>query len=253
METDKTIKLIIAEDNQPTRELIESYLSIFPEVQVIGSVSNGEEILALVEKNIPTVIFLDVEMPGLNGLVAAARIRELLPNVFIIFVTAHAQYAAEAFQLEATDYLIKPISKESIERAIKRVKKYLDYSNIQNNNNKALKELLVLKNKSETYLIRPETIFYIEKVIKKTIVHTENGEYDTSETLNSLQKRLKGNFFRCHRGFIVNIQKIERIVPIAERIYNVYFYNCPHHATMIRKKLDELYEMMNLSSEVNKY
>lgn len=241
LQTEKNIRLIIADDNQPTRELIELYLSPLPQVQIMASVSSGQEVLEQLVKEIPTAIFLDIEMPDLNGLSAAAKIREIQPNIFIIFVTAHTQYAAEAFQLEATDYLVKPISKESIERAIKKVEKYSGYIK----SDKLTEDILVINNKSETYLIRTDKIIFIEKEIRKTIIHTETGKYLTLEILNVLERKLDNNFFRCQKGFIVNIKKIEKIVTIADRIYNIHFFNYPHHATMGRKKLEELYEIIN--------
>lgn len=240
MHTDKHISIIVAEDNSPNCQLIESYLSLFPQVQIMHSVSNGEEVLALLAKETPTAIILAIEMPGMNGLATAARIKEIHPHIFIIFVSAHTEYAAEAFQLEATDYLIKPISKESLERAINRIEKYLGFTK-----NVKLDDILVIKNKSETYLIRLDTIFYIEKEIRKTIIHTENGKYTTSDSLSSLEKRLCSNFFRCHKSFIINIRKIEKIIPIAERVYQVNFYNYPFAANMGRQKFEELYQIIN--------
>ncbi len=242
MQSNRYIKVIIAEDSKPNRELLESYLSLFPQIQIISSVSNGDEAINQFENQEITAIFLDIEMPNLNGLSAAAKIREIQPNIFIVFVTAHTGYAAEAFQLEATDYLVKPISKESVERAVKRIEKYLGKNIFQNS--KTLEDILLIKNKSETYLIRPDTIIYIEKEVRKTIIHTENGTYPTSETLISLEKTLNKNFFRCHKSFIINIGKIEKIVPIAERIYKVNFYNYPLGTTMGRSKFEELYEII---------
>lgn len=242
METDKRIKAIVAEDNRPNRELIESYLSHFPQIQIVSSVSSGQEVLERIEKETEniTALFLDIEMPGLNGLATAARIREIYPNIFIIFITGHVEYAAEAFQLEATDYLIKPISKEAIERAINRIDKHLDHQQWA----KGLDDILVIKNQSETYFIRSDSIIFIEKEVRKTIIHTENTSYLTLEPLHVLEKKLNSNFFRCHKGFIVNIKKIEKIMPIADRIYQIFFYNYPLKATMGRKKLEDLYKIM---------
>lgn len=108
-----------------------------------------------------------------------------------------------------------------------------------------VKDILLVKNSNEIYVLHPDQIIYIEKELRKTNIHTEGGKYITSETLNSLEKRLGVNFFRCHKSFIVNITKIEKIVPIAERIYQLSFYNYPLTASMGRSKLEELCELIS--------
>lgn len=236
------ITVFIVDDNNPNRKLIESYLSFFSQIQIIGSYSDSQDVLDEIKLKNPTAVFLDIEMPGLNGLSVASKIRKFHPNTFIIFITAHTKYAASAFQLEATDYIVKPISKVNIERAIKKVEKFLAYNESQPA--RTLDEILMIKNNDETYIIHPRTIIFIEKEIRKSIVHTENGKYFTSETLSSIEKKLDKSFFRCHRSYIININKIGKIVPIAERIYQIEFYNYALSASMGRKKLEELYTII---------
>lgn len=107
-----------------------------------------------------------------------------------------------------------------------------------------LKDILVLKNCHEVYFIKTDDIYFIEKENKKTVVHTTNGIYATAEPLNALGQKLNHNFFRCHKSFIINIRKIERVFPIADRIYQVTFNNYQRHVTMGRQKLEELYSLI---------
>lgn len=235
------IRIAIAEDEAPTRQLLQSYLESFSQIDVVASYNNGKELVDEIDQINPTAVFLDVEMPELDGLSTAAILKEKDPYIYIIYLTAHPQYAADAFQLEAVDYLIKPFTKERIEKAVGKIEKFLGLNSI---NSQAVKDCLVLKNNHEAYFINPADIYFIEKENKKTIVHTTNGKYTTAEPLNAIGEKLDRNFFRCHKSFIVNIKKIEKIFPIADRIYQVSFINYQNHVTMGRPKLEELYSLI---------
>jgi two-component system LytT family response regulator len=90
-----------------------------------------------------------------------------------------------------------------------------------------------------------QDVIFVEKVARKAVIHTPHGDYTTTEPLGSLEKKFDASFFRCHNSFIINVRQIEKIHPIADRIYHVSFYNCSQTATMGRKKLLELYEVMS--------
>ena len=238
---DSKIRIAIAEDETATRQMLQTYLASFSNIEVVATVNNGRELLDTLDQINAFAVFLDVEMPVLDGLSAAAALREKNKCIYIVFITGYPQYAADAFQLEAIDYLVKPITKEHLERAVGRLEKFVG---LRNKNDKNSQDILIIKSNHDTYFINPDDIYFIEKENKKTIVHTTNGRYSTTEPLNSIGERMEQNFFRCHKSFIINIKKIEKIFPIADRIYQVTFNNYRNHVTMGRQKLDELYTLI---------
>ncbi|MHB8172492.1 MAG: LytR/AlgR family response regulator transcription factor [Thermincolia bacterium] len=124
MNEDK-LNIAIIDDEATTRQLIRFYLSSFPHINIVAEASNGTEIIKIWDSLNPTAVFLDIEMDGPNGLCTAAMIKDKVPEVLIVFITGHTKYAADAYQLEAIDYLLKPVTKESTTRAINRIEKIL--------------------------------------------------------------------------------------------------------------------------------
>jgi two-component system LytT family response regulator len=237
--------VLIAEDDPLVRQLLNSYLSSFPRLNLVAAAANGIEVIELVSRLLPAAVFLDVEMPGLDGLSTAARLRDQYPDIFIVFITAHAKYAADAYQLEAVDYLIKPVTMESLTRAVGKIDKFRALQAGKPVNQPLKQGRIQIMNDREAFFINLQEIFFIEKVLRKTVIHTRRGKYQTTEALGVLEKRLGRSFFRCHKSFIVNLKKIEKISPIAERIYRVTFYNYPETVTVGRDKIKELYQLLS--------
>ena len=241
MKNPRKITIVIAEDEPPIRKLLQSYLEEFPQVEVAAAVPDGKELLEITERIEFDAVFLDIQMPDMDGLLAAAKIKRHRPGVFIVFVTAHTKYAAESYQLEAVDYLVKPVTRDGIARAIKKIEKFLSLNNSSVSPGEGR---ILIKNNREIYFINPFEILFVERELRKTVIHSVNGKYFTTEPLHELEKKLGQNFFRCHRSFIINTDRIERITPIADRLYEVSFYNYPHRVTMRRQKLEELCAIM---------
>jgi len=211
-------------------------------VEIVAAVSNGKELLGALSKVEVKAVFLDVEMPSLSGLSAAAEIKRQYSNIFIVFVTAHTKYAAESYNFNAVDYLVKPITQQSITRAIKKIEKSLSQKICHDSH--AEEQRIQVKNNHELYFINPSEIIFVEKELNKTLIHSINHKYFTAEPLHSVENKLGHNFFRCHKSFIINIQKIEKISPIADRLYEVTFYNYPDKVTMRRPKFEELCDII---------
>ena len=234
-----SIKVAIAENDNIANQILLTQLKKYAQIEIVAALTNGEQLLEAMEERIIEAVFLDIEMPGLNGLSAAEIIKERYPDMLIVFVTAHSQYAAESYRLDATDYLVKPITVDNITRAIKKLEKALSISQggdaPQNE-----KDQIIIKHHREVYFINLADIIFIEKESRKTIFHTVNGKYFSSNPLHVLSTQLGDNYFRCHKGFIVNIRKIEKITPLADRLYEVTFYHYPLKVTIRRHKFEEL-------------
>ncbi|HKZ42926.1 MAG TPA: LytTR family DNA-binding domain-containing protein [Candidatus Hodarchaeales archaeon] len=221
------ISCIIVDDEQPALEELNFLLSSMPDVRVIGQGRNGVEAIRLVEELEPDLLFLDIEMPGLNGFKVVEQLskKDVLPQV--IFVTAYDQYAVMAFDVNAMDYILKPIEKSRLEKAVQRVKKQLETYNkvsgqLQNlislmasPEHKAKKSKLLVKDKNRNLLIDSEDLIYAS--VSESVVHvaTQDLMGETNfRTLEELQANLDPEiFWRVHRSYLVNINKIKEVVP----------------------------------------
>lgn len=256
---DTPLKVVVADDDEPICNLISDMIGTFEGVTVAGKASTGKELLEMVKKTGPDAVFVDVHMPGLDGLSVIHRLQKECPGVFTVFVTAYTQYAAEAFNLDAADYLVKPVDRNRIGRALARVRRFkqlhsfTEASASQLNTGPGCTERnragnykkLTLKIGHGIVVINPESIFFVEKLGKKCIIHTDCGRYETSEQLSALEQRLDLDiFFRCHKSFIINVHRVEKVLPFADRAYEVTFYNYPHKVTMRRDKFEEFCRMI---------
>ncbi len=219
------ISCIIIDDEQPALEEINFLLESIPEVKVIGQGRNGIEAIKLVEELEPDLLFLDIEMPGLNGFKVVEQLagKDALPQV--IFVTAYDQYAVKAFDVNAVDYILKPIERSRLEKAVQRAKKQLASETDVSSQLKNLlsmmaptgqkKAKLLLKDRHRNLLVDSEEIIFAS--VSDSVVHLSTQEM-TGETnfrtLEELQAKLDPEtFWRVHRSYVVNLNKIKEVVP----------------------------------------
>jgi two-component system, LytTR family, response regulator len=222
------IKVLVVDDEPLARALIIELLKDFDEFQVTGESATGKEAVKFIKRNSPDIVFLDVQMPEMDGFAVLEEIRdETLPA--IIFVTAYDQYAIRAFDFHAVDYLLKPFSKSRFEKALLRAKeRILEHpsndditgrqisSLLENYQNKAapLKRLF-LKDGGKIVLLDPETINWIEADDKYIRLHTSEKKYLIRQTLNAVEAELDPQVFaRIHRSYIVNLIRILELHPM---------------------------------------
>jgi two-component system LytT family response regulator/two-component system response regulator LytT len=218
------ISCIIVDDEQPALEEINFLLSR-SRGQSHQPGANGIEAIQLVEELEPDLLFLDIEMPGLNGFKVVEHLasKDELPQV--IFVTAYDQYAVQAFDVNAVDYILKPIEKSRLEKAVQRAKKQLESETGMRSQLKNLMNLmaptaqkkskLLLKDKNRNLLIDSEEIVFAS--VSDSVVHLSTVELSGEtnfRTLEELQANLDPEiFWRVHRSFLVNLNKIKEVVP----------------------------------------
>lgn len=253
METGK-IKTLIAEDDYMSRQLLKGMLEQFEDIQVIGEAANGLELMQLAKTLKPQVIFIDIDMPEVNGMSAAQEILAKDANIQIIFVTGHADYAVEAFEISSLDYILKPFELERIGKTVARIKAKISQLNTDITKlARILKgpEKLFVKSDHELHFIEADNIFFIErdKNKRKSIIYTTNNKYETWESLNELESRLDQTyFFRSHKSYLINLRKIEKIVPWGELSFLIRFTGSNLDAFMSRNKVQILYEILNIQS-----
>jgi DNA-binding LytR/AlgR family response regulator len=203
-----TVNCIIVDDEQLAREVLEIHLQKIDAVNVIASCKNAAEAFNEISNNKIDLIFLDINMPEISGLSFAQSINQ---SIKIIFTTAYREYAVEGFDLQAVDYLLKPIS---LSRLIQAVNKYMDGNIIhQHTDNISLEnekcDFVFVRSDRKMVKINFSEISYIESLGDYIKIHLENKTILTRETITNFEAKLPGNeFLRIHRSFIVAIAKI---------------------------------------------
>ncbi len=217
-----TISAVLVDDEQLAREELSFLLKEFPDVEVLGTGRNGLEAVKLIENIEPDVVFLDVQMPGLDGFGVIQKLREKnIPLPYFILATAYDQYAIEAFRWEALDYLLKPIEKDRLALAVERARKALtDKSKLPETEAPPMKlaaqrTKLLVKNNNRNFIVDAQDVVYatIEDGLITVVATGVEGE-SNYRTIEELQSNLDPEtFWRVHRSFLVNIHRIKEVIP----------------------------------------
>ena len=217
----KILRTLIIEDEVPAREILQSYLKEIPEIEVVGEAHDGFSGLKAIAKLKPDLIFLDVQMPKLNGFEMLELIEE---RPEIIFTTAYDQFALKAFELNAADYLMKPFHKE---RLVKAVMKVIEKFNKNETNKTPVSEILakkpensaplsrvVVKKGNAINIIPVDKIKYFAAEDDYVMIHYSEGKALKQQTMRYYEDNLpKEQFARVHRSYIVKISEIKKIEP----------------------------------------
>jgi len=218
-----TISVVLVDDEQLACDELAYLLKEFPDIEVMATGQNGLEAIRLVEDLEPDVVFLDVQMPGLDGLGVIRKLREKdVPMPHFILATAYDQYALEAFRWEALDYLLKPVDKErlavSIERARKAVAEKAKTAQPEpaaTSRNTPLRTKLLVKNNNRNFIVDAQDLVYatIDDGLITVVATNVEGE-SNYRTIEELQSNLDPDtFWRVHRSFLVNIHRIKEVIP----------------------------------------
>ena len=208
---DTTLKCIIIDDEPLARELLKAYVDKTPSLSLIGSFESAAEAFKTVMDGRADVIFLDINMPMLNGIDFAA----IVPSTTrIIFVTAYDSYAVQGFKVNALDYLLKPVSYTDFMKSVGRAlewKSMSDAYSAQRKPDHTSPRMITIKVKNQLMQIRLDTIEYVEARNDRVIVFRKNAEPLSSlTTLREIEELLPTNtFMRVHRSFIVNVPLVE--------------------------------------------
>jgi len=214
---DKIWNTLVIDDETLARQRLKRLLSIYDSINIIGEASNGMEGLQQIELLKPDLVFLDIEMPVLNGFELLAQLPKP-PKV--IFTTAYDQYAVKAFEEESIDYLLKPIEKERLEKAINKLKNFqvstsytipLDLLMSQLKIKKEIKTLTV-KIGDRILLVKLQDLAFIEAEDKYVFLNTVDGKKNLTDfTITSLEEKLPDQFVKINRSTIINSDLIKEI------------------------------------------
>lgn len=209
------IRTLIVDDEEPARGRLRRLLDEVPDVDVVGEAEDGERALERIAELSPSVVFLDIQMPGCSGLELAASLPSPRPHV--IFCTAFDQYAVDAFELHAVDYLLKPVTRARLHQALARVRDGATTGASIDRMTAATSSLRFLARKGATYrvvLAREVLCFVSEDGLTK--LQAADGHYWMSPALNELEMRLDPRrFYRISRAAIVNLDAVREVAPAA--------------------------------------
>ncbi len=211
------IKALIVDDEAPSRSEMRYLLNKINEVEVLGEATTADEAMQLMESVKYDVVLLDINMPGVSGLEMVEKIKQLNYEPSVIFITAYGQFAVKAFELEAVDYLLKPISEERLRKAISKVKRHLKKGGESSDLKKkrATLERIPVTKQSKTILINPDEIYFIESQGEFTLIHSTKGEFLSSFRLKEFESRLpEKSFFRSHRSYVVNLDQTTEMISL---------------------------------------
>ncbi len=219
----ETVTTLIADDEQLAREELSYLLNDLPGIEVLETAANGLSAVDLVQQLEPDLVFLDVQMPGLDGLGVIRQLRErggALP--YFVLTTAFDHYAIEAFRLQALDYLLKPIEKERLAETVERAKRTIDERQPASEPAKQAPAIpalqrtkLLVRNNNRNLIVDAHDVIYAtidDGLI--TVVTTQFEGHSNYRTIEELQSNLDPNaFWRVHRSFLVNINRIKEVIP----------------------------------------
>ncbi|HJZ66652.1 MAG TPA: LytTR family DNA-binding domain-containing protein [Blastocatellia bacterium] len=225
MSCPECLRTLIVDDESLARERIRDMLASDREIEIIAQCANGEEAIEAIQQLSPDLVFLDVEMPGIDGFgVLEALAPQQIPT--IIFVTAYDQYAVRAFEVYALDYLLKPFDQERFDKAVDRAKAHIASERNEALNERILSALeeiktkpvhlerLVIKMNGHVFFIKAEEIDWLEAEGNYVRLHAGKESYLLRDTISALESQLDSKkFIRVHRSAIVNIDRITELQP----------------------------------------
>jgi two-component system LytT family response regulator len=213
------IKALLIDDEPLARSVLREYLQAYPEIQIVQECNDGFDGVKAIAQHQPELIFLDVQMPKINGF-EMLELVEQPPAV--IFTTAFDEYAIRAFESQAVDYLLKPFSKERFDKALKKwlgsrkekqAAPEVDFSERTRPPEESTR--IVVRKGSNIVIVPIHTVYYIEAFDDYVKIHTKDGFYLKKKTMSYFEKTLDPTMFvRIHRSYLLNVQELTRIEPL---------------------------------------
>ncbi len=248
----EAMRVVIADDDEYMRLIMHKMVEKAGGFEIIGEAADGNALMDLVETLHPSVVFLDVEMPGKTGVECGRLIQDMDPSIILIFATAHDQYMGDAFEVYAFDYLIKPFRVDRVMQTLERIKERLSRDNLPSlpllsRPQASASGRIMLRHRDGVSFVDMNAIVLVQREDRTTVLYTEDGgRYSTSETLSETEARLDPQvFFRCHKSYIINLNKITDITPYGRWTNVVHLSGTKQDALITHEKYEELERMFS--------
>jgi len=206
-----SLRVLVVDDEPPARERLKQLLDELPDTELAGEAGSGEEALAVAADTRPDVVLLDVRMPGMGGLEAARHLADLPDPPAVVFTTAYEQHALEAFDAQASGYLLKPVRRERLATALERLRRPTRIQRAVMADPPATRTHVTARVRDQLKLIPVRDILCFVAEQKYTMVRHVAGEDLIEDSLRSLEQEFAGEFVRIHRNALVSIAQIESL------------------------------------------
>ena len=238
------ITTLIVDDEKLAREGLKAMLRDFPEIDVIGEAANVDEALDLIDKLKPALLFLDIEMPEKSGF---DLLEELIETPCVVFTTAYNEFAIKAFEVNALDYLLKPIQLQRLREAVAKVKKQLADDVLDKDRSKLDEtDQVFIRDGEKCWFVKLTDIRMIESAGNYAKIFFDTHQPLIHKTLNALDERLSGSmFFRANRQQIINLRYVDKIEPFFNAGFLIYLKDGTK-VEVSRRQSVKFKEMMSL-------
>ncbi len=244
------LKVMVVEDEEQIRKILGKMIEKNEDCKVVASCGNFAAAISDFMKERPQVVFMDIDLGGDSGLECAKAMTEVDPKVKIVFATAHSEYMANAFEIYAFDYLVKPFDMERIAKTLNRIKSMSEESNagekVVGENSSGEKsesscEKLIIRGKEEINIVNVADIIMIERTDGMTRIVTKDEVFLTSQSLAALEEKLDPEvFIRCHKSYIIKTDAVKKLEVYGRWTYTVKLKDTDETALMTSEKYDEM-------------
>jgi two-component system, LytTR family, response regulator LytT len=227
------ITVIIVDDEPLARQELARLIRLEKDFEIVGEAESGDTALELVQKIKPDLLFLDIEMPGLSGLEVASKLSEWENPPRVVFATAYHQYAVEAFEANAIDYILKPFEPLRIKKALDRVRKTVSKSDSSRQNLVSLQDHFIQKgilkkltgherNRKDRIVIDPSEVYFFSADAEEVVAHLGQQDLIIGASLKDVLSQLDPEkFSQTHKSYIVNLDKVQKVSPMFSGNYEI--------------------------------
>lgn len=247
------IKCVVIDDEKPARDEISFLINAHDKFEVVKSYDSGKSLLSDILDLDIEVIFIDINMPVMSGIEVIDHITSLNLDMHVVFVTAYDNYAVQAFELHAIDYILKPVSSERIRKCLNRIIDEMGNHYDQkidillSQMNKEKKDYCCLHRNGKIVPVKLNEIIYVKAENKGTAIETTKGQFLSTIQLGEIEKKFTdASFFRCHRSYLVNLSYILNIEPWFNRTYQVELESVLEKIPISRHYVQDFKDLMNI-------
>lgn len=236
------LRLLIADDDVNMRLVLKKAIARHDGLELAADVPSGQDAVAEFEKSDIDVAFLDVDMPGLDGIETAKLILDMNPRCAIVFITAHDSYMKDAFELYAFDYIVKPFKLERLDMTIRRIlEQKAVISSQPKRPEEHLGDELLFKVRDGMVVVKKEDIIMVERQNRQTVIISKHGEFAFNKALQDVEHLLDDeDFLRSHKSYIIRLSAIKSLEIYGRWTYVVKFNGTKHDALITKEKAKEL-------------
>lgn len=239
-------KCIIVDDEKPARDEVQYFLEKDPMFEVIATFNSGRNLLESIDKfeADKIIFFLDIDMPGINGITLSNKLKEISADYLIIFTTAYEEYAVTAFELNALDYLLKPIENKRMSKCLDRIR---ELENKEEDNNAKVKlDYISLEKNGKIYPIKIDDISFIKASNRGVLIETIRGSFTSNINLCEIKEKLDDKFYKCHRSYVINVVNIDSIEPWFNRTYQIKMKGSNEEIPVSRNYINDFKRIMSI-------